>query len=100
MPLCWKTEIPGTSHRSSKPRQSTLASESIFSSLVDSYTIAHSIDSVMGTTRLAGLLAALAAVGQVAGHGYVSNIIINGVSYANYNPSSDWYQSEANRPIR
>lgn len=54
----------------------------------------------MAVTKLAGLLAALASVGQVAAHGYVSHIIVNGVSYANYNPSSDWYQPENQRPIR
>ncbi|ROT39097.1 endoglucanase-4 [Sodiomyces alkalinus F11] len=54
----------------------------------------------MVLSKLAGLFTALAAVGQVAGHGYVSNIIINGVSYTNYNPNSDWYQPPASRPVR
>jgi hypothetical protein len=54
----------------------------------------------MAPSKLAGLLAALASVGQVAAHGYVSSIIIGGVAYPNYNPSVDWYQAEAQRPIR
>lgn len=54
----------------------------------------------MGFGKILSLLTALAAVEQAAAHGYVSNIIINGVSYPNYNPSSDWYQPVASRPIR
>lgn len=54
----------------------------------------------MPPSKLAGLLAAFASVAQVAAHGYVSSIIISGVAYPNYNPSVDWYQPEAQRPIR
>ncbi|KAL2754794.1 carbohydrate-binding module family 1 protein [Sodiomyces alcalophilus JCM 7366] len=54
----------------------------------------------MGLSKVVGLFSALAAVGQVAGHGFVSDIIHNGVSYTNYNPNSDWYQPPASRPVR
>lgn len=54
----------------------------------------------MAFSKLAALLATFASVRQVSAHGYVSSIIIGGVAYPNYNPSVDWYQPEAQRPIR
>ncbi|KAM9881773.1 glycoside hydrolase family 61 protein [Verticillium dahliae] len=54
----------------------------------------------MGLSKIGALVAALAAASQVAAHGFVSDVIINGVKYKNYDPTSDWYQAPANRPIR
>lgn len=44
-----------------------------------------------------GLLAFLSTVTQTAAHGHVSNLVINGVYYRGWNPSSDPYQT--NPPI-
>ncbi|KAG7134880.1 Polysaccharide monooxygenase Cel61a like protein [Verticillium longisporum] len=54
----------------------------------------------MGLSKIGALVAVLAAASQVAAHGFVSDVIINGVKYKNYDPTSDWYQAPANRPIR
>jgi cellulase len=43
------------------------------------------------------LLASLAGAAMVAAHGHVSHIIVNGVYYRNYDPTSDFY-NPANAP--
>ncbi|KAI8625542.1 glycosyl hydrolase family 61-domain-containing protein [Xylariaceae sp. FL1651] len=47
----------------------------------------------MSNFRSSSLLAALASVTTVAAHGHVSNIVINGVSYQGYDPTSFPYMS-------
>jgi len=41
------------------------------------------------------LLASLAGAALVAAHGHVSHIIVNGVQYRNYDPTSDFYNPSA-----
>ncbi|KAK4230419.1 polysaccharide monooxygenase [Podospora fimiseda] len=45
------------------------------------------------SSKTSTILASLAGAALVAAHGHVSHVIINGVQYRNYNPSSDFYQS-------
>ena len=45
--------------------------------------------------RVAALLASLAGASLVAAHGHVSHIIVNGVYYRNYDPTSDFYNPSA-----
>ena len=40
------------------------------------------------------LLAAVAGAASVAAHGHVTNIVINGVSYLNYDPTSHFYMAD------
>jgi hypothetical protein len=40
----------------------------------------------------AAILASLTGAALVAAHGHVSHIVINGVEYENYDPTSHWYQ--------
>ncbi|KAF9877200.1 hypothetical protein CkaCkLH20_05466 [Colletotrichum karsti] len=47
----------------------------------------------MGMHTTSGLLVALASVASVAAHGHVTNVVVNGVSYRNYIPVQDPYNS-------
>jgi cold shock CspA family protein len=42
-------------------------------------------------SKTSAVLASLAGAALVAAHGHVSHIIVNGVYYRNYDPTSDWY---------
>lgn len=44
-------------------------------------------------SKVSSLLASVAGAALVAAHGHVSHIIVNGVYYENYNPSTHWYMS-------
>ncbi|KAJ4288246.1 glycoside hydrolase 61 [Collariella sp. IMI 366227] len=50
-------------------------------------------------TKAYSLLASLAGATLVAAHGHVSHIIVNGVYYENYNPSTHWYQTNPPKVI-
>ncbi|KAK4152481.1 glycosyl hydrolase family 61-domain-containing protein [Chaetomidium leptoderma] len=43
-------------------------------------------------SKTSALLASLTGAALVAAHGHVSHIIVNGVYYENYNPTTHWYQ--------
>lgn len=43
-------------------------------------------------SKVSALLASVAGAALVAAHGHVSHIIVNGVYYQNYDPSTHWYQ--------
>ncbi|KAL2176433.1 glycoside hydrolase family 61 protein [Thermothelomyces heterothallicus CBS 202.75] len=43
-------------------------------------------------SKASALLAGLTGAALVAAHGHVSHIIVNGVYYRNYDPTTDWYQ--------
>ena len=49
------------------------------------------------STKTSSLLASLAGAALVAAHGHVSHIIVNGVYYRNYDPTTDFY-NPANAP--
>ncbi|KAM7198875.1 putative glycoside hydrolase [Naviculisporaceae sp. PSN 640] len=51
----------------------------------------------MPSTTTKSLLATLAGAASVAAHGHVTNIVINGISYPNFDPFSHPYQS--NPPV-
>lgn len=48
----------------------------------------------MNSFRSSSLIAALAGAASVAAHGHVSNIVINGVSYQTYDPTTFPYMSD------
>lgn len=45
-------------------------------------------------SKVSALLASLAGAALVAAHGHVSHIIVNGVYYENYDPTTHWYQPD------
>lgn len=42
-------------------------------------------------SKTSAFLASLTGAALVAAHGHVSNIVVNGVYYKNYDPTTDWY---------
>ena len=44
-------------------------------------------------SKVSTLLASLTGAALVAAHGHVRNIVVNGVYYRNYDPTSDFYQT-------